>query len=91
MAEIIVELTEQVRKDYRRLPDHVKAKFKRQLRFLVANPRHPSLRVHPIRGSDGYEEFYVDDRYRCVFRRDGHVYRLLAVGTHKIVDRFGRK
>ena len=91
MADIVVELTERLREDYRKLPEHLQTKFKKQLRFLIANARHPTLRVHPIRGSDGYEEFYVDDKHRCVFRREGNVYYLFAVGPHKVVDEFARK
>ena len=70
MSDIIIELTERVKADYQNLPGHVKKKFKKQLRFLAANPRHPSLLIHPIPGSSGYWEFYVDDKYRCGFRRE---------------------
>ena len=100
MADIIVELTERLREDYRKLPEHLQTKLKKQLRFLMANARHPSMRVHPIRGSDSYEGFYVDDplaktgdyrKHRCVFRREGNVYYLFAVGQHKVVDEFARK
>ena len=38
MSEIIIELTERVRKDYKALPKPVQAKFKKQLRFLAENP-----------------------------------------------------
>ena len=60
-------------------------------RFLAANPRHPSLRIHPIRGSSGYWEFYIDDKYRCVFRREGNMYYLVAAGSHQVVDEFARR
>jgi mRNA-degrading endonuclease RelE of RelBE toxin-antitoxin system len=91
MSEIVIELTERVRKDYKALPGPVQGKFKKQLRFLGENPRHPSLKIHRIRGSSDYCEFYIDDSYRCVFRRDGNVYQLIAAGPHKVVDEFARK
>jgi hypothetical protein len=41
------------------LPKPIQGKFKKQLRFLAENPRHPSLNIHLIRGSSGYWEFYI--------------------------------
>lgn len=41
MPDIVIELTERVKADYQDLPGHVKKKFKKQLRFLAANPRIP--------------------------------------------------
>jgi mRNA-degrading endonuclease RelE of RelBE toxin-antitoxin system len=51
MNDIVIELTDRVRKDYKALPKPVQKKFQKQLRFLAGNPRHPSLNVHRIRGS----------------------------------------
>ncbi len=45
MSDIAIELTERVKADYQDLPAHVKKKFKKQLRFLAANPRHPFQEV----------------------------------------------
>ncbi|WP_435050990.1 ParE family toxin-like protein [Candidatus Magnetobacterium casense] len=59
-------------------------KFDKQIRLLSKNPRHPSLKIHKIQGSD-YWEFYVDRSYRCVFRQEGNIYRLCAVGNHDII------
>jgi Txe/YoeB family toxin of Txe-Axe toxin-antitoxin module len=91
MPDITIELTERVKSDYQNLPKHVKRKFKKQLRFLATDPRHPSLRIHPIRGSSDYWEFYIDDKHRCVFRREGNVYYLIAAGSHEVVDEFSRR
>ena len=91
MNEIVIELSERGRKDDRAMPKPIQGKFKKQLRFLAENPRHPSLRIHRIRGSSGYWEFYIDDSYRCVFRREGDLYQLIAAGPHKVVDEFARK
>jgi mRNA-degrading endonuclease RelE of RelBE toxin-antitoxin system len=91
MNDIVIELTERVRKDYRALPKSVQKKFKKQLRFLAENPRHPSLHIHRIRGSNDYWEFYINDAYRCVFRREGNIYYLIAAGPHKVIDEFARR
>ena len=90
MSDVRIILAERVRKDYKTLPPSVQKKFKKQLRFLAHNPRHPSLQIHRIQGSD-YWEFYVDKAHRCVFRQDGSIYYLLATGSHKIIDEFARK
>lgn len=90
MNEIALVLTERVRQDYKLLPPGIQKKFKKQLRFLAENPKHPSLQVHRIRGTD-YWEFYLDASYRGVFRQEGNTYYLLAAGPHKVVDEFSRK
>ena len=91
MSEVIIKLTERVRQDYQRLAKPVQKKFRKQLRFLAENPRHPSLRIHRIRGSNGYWEFYLDSSYRCVFRRDSNIYYLIAAGPHNVIDEFAKK
>ncbi len=90
MNEIAVVFTERVKQDYQQLPPTVQEKFKKQVRFLVDNPRHPSLKIHRIQGTN-YWEFYLDRAYRVVFRQDGATYYLLAAGPHKVVDEFSRK
>lgn len=91
MSDAVIELTERVREDYRALPKTVQKKFKKQLRFLTENPRHPSLHIHRIRGSSGYWEFYIDAAYRCIFRRKGNIYYLIAAGPHKVITEFAKK
>lgn len=90
MNKIVVVLTQRVKKDYKALPRAVQKKFKKQVRFLQANPKHPSLQIHRIRGSE-YWEFYLDHSYRCVFRQQGSKYYLLAAGPHDIIDEFARR
>jgi len=85
-----IVLAERLKTDYQDLPPETQKKFKKQLRFLAENPRHPSLQVHRIRGTE-YWEFYIDRAYRCVFRQEGNIYYLLAAGPHKIIDEFSRK
>jgi mRNA-degrading endonuclease RelE of RelBE toxin-antitoxin system len=90
MSEITIVFTERVKKDYRLLPESIQKKFKKQVRFLADNPRHPSLQIHRIRGT-AYWEFYVDKAYRCVFRIEGSTYYLLATGSHEVIDEYARK
>jgi hypothetical protein len=37
-------------KDFRDLPENIKRRAERALRFFVDNPRHPSLRTKKMRG-----------------------------------------
>jgi mRNA-degrading endonuclease RelE of RelBE toxin-antitoxin system len=72
---------------YDELPRDIKKKFRKQISLLKENPKHQSLKIHRLEGSQ-FWEFYVDDFYRCVFKQDGNVYRLYFIGTHKLIDRF---
>jgi mRNA interferase RelE/StbE len=85
MEPIEIILTETLRRGYRKLPASVKAKFKKQLKLLSRDPRHPSLKIHRIKD---HWEFYVDRHYRCLFQQEGSVYTLKNVGRHDLIDRF---
>ena len=89
MNEVEIILTERVKRDYRKLSSDIQQKFKKQLRFFAANPRHPSLQIQRIRGTE-YWEFYIDIAYRGVFRREGSMVFILAAGPHKVIDEFRR-
>lgn len=84
-GQIELILTEEFKKSYKRLPEDIKKKVKKQLRFLSSNPAHPSLQIHKLNGE---WEFYVDIHYRCFFLREGSKFTLLTVGIHRIVDRY---
>jgi mRNA-degrading endonuclease RelE of RelBE toxin-antitoxin system len=87
-GQIEIVITAEFKKAYTKLPQDIKRKVKKQLRFLSSNPSHPSLKIHRL--NDEWE-FYVDVYYRCFFLRDGGKYTLLTVGSHKIVDRYKKK
>lgn len=86
-GQIEIIITDEFRTAYKKLPDAIKKKVKKQLRFLSTNPAHPSLKMHRL--NDEWE-FYVDIRYRGFFLRKGAAFVLLTVGSHKIVDRYKR-
>jgi len=71
---------------YDALPKDIRKKFRKQLAFLIENPKHKSLQIHQIEGTD-FWEFYVDRGYRCLFKMDGNIFILFKVGTHKLIDR----
>ena len=67
--------------------DDLPREIKKKLSYLKDNPKHNSLQIHKLEGTD-FQEFYIDKGYRCVFKQEGNVYKLYFVGTHKLIDRF---
>lgn len=64
------------------LPENIKAKVDKQVRFLVANLRHPSLRAKKYDETDNIWQARVDDHYLFYFRIDGDMYTLTSVRKH---------
>ncbi len=59
-----VRRTDRFKEDYQKLPLDIQQRVDQKLRFLLRDPRHPSLRVHKVRGVEGLWEFRpgkVDD------------------------------
>ncbi|GFP23675.1 hypothetical protein HKBW3S44_00779 [Candidatus Hakubella thermalkaliphila] len=79
------------RRAYQQLPAEIQAKVDKQLRLFKNNPGHPSLKIHPIRGTDGIWEAYVDIHYRFTFEihKDWYLFRM--VGTHDILKKEARR
>lgn len=73
------------KKDYGKLPPEIKEKVDKQVGFLLSNPDHPSLDLHPIRGTTRIWEGYIDHKYRFTFETDGDFYVLRKVGAHDII------
>ena len=82
-----INILESFREDYKRLPKNIQAKADKQLRFLIENPKHPSLKVHRIEGTHGFWEFYVDRSYRCVYTQEGDVAVLRYIGPHDVIEK----
>ncbi|HAG07550.1 MAG: hypothetical protein XD69_0917 [Clostridia bacterium 62_21] len=57
------------------------------LRLLEDNPKHPSLRVHRIKGTPVWEA-YASKSIRVIFQREGDTLSLLACGRHDIPKRY---
>jgi len=85
---VVIEYTDTFRQSYRDLPETIRKKDQKQIRFLSQDPRHRSLHIHKL--NDEWE-FYIDVHYRCFFHQEGDVYTLLTVGTHRLVDRYKKR
>jgi mRNA-degrading endonuclease RelE of RelBE toxin-antitoxin system len=70
------------RRDYRKLPPEIRDKVDRQLKALLKDPGHPSLRAKKIKGATGIWEGRVDRSYRFTFSvSEGELF-LRRVGPH---------
>jgi mRNA-degrading endonuclease RelE of RelBE toxin-antitoxin system len=87
LSKYLIAIEPEFLPQYDELPRDIKKKFKKQISLLKENPKHPSLKIHKLEGSE-FWKFYVDDFYRCVFQQEGNIYRLYFVGTHRLIDRF---
>jgi len=75
-------------KDYKRLPEKIRRKVDKQLVFLGNNPRHPSLNMKKMVGTDLFE-VRVDPACRLTLRIKREMVELRRVGTHDILKREG--
>ena len=87
-GKIELVLTAEFKEAYKKLPQDIKKKVRKQLHYLQDNPAHPSLQIHKL--NDEWE-FYIDIFYRCFFLKQANKITLLTAGTHKLVDRYKRK
>lgn len=69
-------------RQYRALPEQLKARVDKQIRFLAENFRHPSLRAKKYDESRGLWQARVDRRYRFYFEVQGDTCILLSVIPH---------
>ncbi|MDA8229296.1 MAG: DNA helicase [Desulfitobacterium hafniense] len=70
--------------DFLKLSPEERKQTLKALRFLVYNPRHPSLQTHKIEGTM-FMEAYVNMDIRIIFERTSDTIVLLAVGHHDIL------
>ncbi len=76
-------LTERFRKSALELGPEIRAKLRKQIGLLVADPRHPSLRVKKIKGTSSIFEARVDWDYRFTFEfGEKREIILRVVGSH---------
>src|SRR5438093_13512350 len=59
--------------DFRSLPLQIQRRDAKQLQFLIDNPRHPSLRIKKMEGSQDIWEGRITKGYRFVSGAPRHV------------------
>lgn len=81
-----IVFTDPFHRDYQTLPAKVQRALDKALMFLLANPRHPSLRAKKIPGTDIWYG-RASRSYRFTFQLDGDKVTLRRVGTHVTLAR----
>lgn len=77
------------KKHYKRLNDVEKKQTKKQLKFFIENPLHPSLRTKKIQGAEGMWESSVNMDIRIIwFYENNELILLLDIGHHEILNKF---
>lgn len=74
--------TPEFKKNYKKLPQKLKNRVNKQLRFLQKDWRYPSLRVKKMRGSKNKWEARVTRSYRMRFLPRKNKTFMLSVGPH---------
>jgi mRNA interferase RelE/StbE len=74
--------------DYQSLPAVIRSRVDKQLTVLLENPRHPSLRLKKLKGTDKFE-VRITKGYRLTFRYSDQILELRRVGTHDLLKREG--
>lgn len=61
--------TERFKKKFKKLPIHIRNKFKIRLSLFIKNPLESCLRAHPLKGNlVGFRAFPVTGDYRVIYR-----------------------
>jgi len=79
-----IRRTDAFLRDYRALPIEIRERVEKQLRLLLEDFRHPSLRLKKLKGTDKFE-IRISKGYRLTLRFDKEHMELRRVGTHDIL------
>ena len=77
-----LQYTDRFQRAYNDLTDDDAERVKKALRLLVGNPRHPSLRVKRMQGTDHIWEASASLSIRLTFEMHGELIVLRNVGAH---------
>jgi mRNA-degrading endonuclease YafQ of YafQ-DinJ toxin-antitoxin module len=80
-----VQTTHAFDHDYARLSAELKDRADKQIRLLLSNPRHPSLRLKKMQGSDDVWEARVTRGCRMTLQRAGDAVILRRIGAHDVL------
>ncbi|HBO97160.1 MAG TPA: hypothetical protein DE315_06270 [Candidatus Omnitrophica bacterium] len=80
-----IEATETFIRLYRKMPEEIKAKTRKSLEFLAANPSHPSLGHKKMAGQKDIFEIRISQNYRITYQRLGDTAYLRKIGTHDLL------
>lgn len=81
-----VVFTQPFKKDYRSLPPKVQRALDKALKFLLMDPRHPSLRAKKLPGTFIWYA-RISRAYRFTFQYDRNSVILRRAGTHSVLSK----
>jgi len=73
------------KKEFKRLPEHVRTRATKQLALLLENPHHPSLQTKKMEGHRGIREGRISRGYRFTFEMKKEALVLRRIGSHEIL------
>jgi len=65
-----------------KLSPHLQKKFWKQVRLLLNNSRHPSLRAKKYDESENIWQARIDDHYRFYFKIEKDIYVIIKLRAH---------
>ncbi len=74
-------------RDYARLPEAIKDRVDKQLALLFSNPRHPSLGLKRIVGTESLWEVRITRGYRMTLQVVDDTFILRRLGPHDVLRR----
>lgn len=82
MAKLLrIESTSEFKKKYKKLPLNLQNKLSKQLKLLLKNHRHPSLRTKKMSGVEWFEA-RIDLHNRFTFELNPDTVTLRIIGPH---------
>ena len=79
-----LDISKTAKKQYDNLPENLRLLAKKQFRYLLENPRHPSLNVKKYQGViTGLWQARVNQKYRFYFQIRTDTYAILAITDHQ--------
>jgi mRNA-degrading endonuclease RelE of RelBE toxin-antitoxin system len=80
-----IQNTRSFTRDYRELREVIKGRVDKRIALLLTNPRHPSLHLKKVRGTEGVWEIRVTLDYRITLQIVGDTLLLRRVRTHDVL------
>lgn len=79
-----IVFTRSFEKQYRKAPQRVQRKFKKQLRLLSNNFKHPSVHAKKLVNRDNIWEGRIDLYWRFTFQMSDNELIIRSMGSHDI-------
>jgi mRNA-degrading endonuclease RelE of RelBE toxin-antitoxin system len=79
---MFLERTERFKRAYKKLDEAKRGRVQKALQLLAENPRHPSLQVKRMQGTNGIWEARASLSLRITLEMDSETILLRNVGEH---------